>query len=89
MATRTVNAKDIVQDIRARMDRAALIEKYHLSANELVLLLKKLVELRVLAVSEAQEVVSRAGTKPAHVFECPECGTTDAAVWTNVPTAGP
>ncbi len=88
MAQRTVKAKEIVQDIRSGMDRAALLEKYHISAGELALLLKKLVELSALAPSEMEGIESQAGGAPAHVFECPECGTTDAADLDECPNCG-
>ena len=77
MAERTLKAKEIIQDIRSRMNRAALMEKYHISAGELSLLLRKLVKMRVLAQSEAAEIESQVGGASTHKFECPECGTTD------------
>ena len=61
MAQRTVKAKEIVQDIRSGMDRAALMEKHHISAGELAQLLKKLVELRALAPSEVEGIEPQAG----------------------------
>ena len=88
MAQRTVKAKEIVQDIRSGMDRAALTEKHHISAGELAQLLKKLVELRALAPSEVGGIESQAGGAPDHVFECPECGTTDAADLDECPNCG-
>ncbi len=88
MAQRTVKAKEIVQDIRSHMNRAALMEKYHISAGELALLLKKLVELRVLATSEVEGIASQTEAAPAHVFECPDCGTTDASDLDECPHCG-
>ena len=44
MAKRTINAKEILADIKAGMDNAALMEKYHLNDKSLQSVFKKLTD---------------------------------------------
>jgi hypothetical protein len=54
MDKRTIRAKDIVQDIRANMTDAQLMQKYQLSAKGLHSILKKLIEHNLLAESDLE-----------------------------------
>ena len=53
MAKKTINAKEILADIKAGMDNAALMEKYQLSEKGLQSLFKKLTDAGVLKRSRA------------------------------------
>jgi uncharacterized protein len=52
MTRAKINAKEILNDIRLGLDDASLMEKYHLSANHLQNLFRKLVQAGVLQQSE-------------------------------------
>ena len=51
-AKRTLNAKEIVNDIRSRMTDAELMAKYTLSARGLESVMKKLLEAKLITQSE-------------------------------------
>jgi hypothetical protein len=54
MEKRTIQAKEVVQDIRSHMTDAQLMEKYHLSAKGLRSVLKKLIEHNLISGSDLQ-----------------------------------
>jgi hypothetical protein len=68
MAKRTINAKEILADIKAGMDNAALMEKYHLTDKSLQSVFKKLTDTtdRQIAflqmVKEAKQRIERKGS---------------------------
>ncbi len=98
MAKRTINAKEILVDIKAGMDNAALMEKYQLSEKGLQSLFKKLVDAGVLKQreqdirpSEPEKVVEAAWkcsqcgkTQPKPFDQCPECGKIGSRVKTEL-----
>ena len=55
MAKKTINAKEILQDIKAGMKNRALMEKYRLSEKGLQSVVKKLVTLKAISHSELYE----------------------------------
>jgi hypothetical protein len=67
MAKRTINAKEIWADIKAAMDNAALMEKYHLTDKSIQSVFKKLTDVtnRQIAllqmVKEAKQRIEQKG----------------------------
>jgi transcription initiation factor IIE alpha subunit len=51
-AKRTINAKEVVRDIRSHMTDEELMEKYRLSARGLQSVLKKLLESKLITQAE-------------------------------------
>lgn len=83
----TVNAKEVLVDIRAGMDNVALGEKYKLSEAGLKSLFKKLVKAGLLKQSEMDErFAPPSASTPA--WECPACGTRSPETWDSCPRCG-
>ena len=87
MAKPTVNAKEVLEDIRAGMDNAALGEKYKLSEAGLESLFKKLVKAGLLKQSDMDKRFP--GQAPGAIaWKCPACGATSPQVWDSCPRCG-
>ncbi|MGO9568471.1 MAG: hypothetical protein ACLP5H_13105 [Desulfomonilaceae bacterium] len=76
MAKTTVNAREILADIKLGMDNTALMEKYQLSEKGLQSLFKKLTDAGVLKPKQGEpEERGSEPDKSVHVaWKCPACG---------------
>jgi|GEM_PF-1346393 len=74
MAKETINAKEILVDIKAGMDNAALMEKYQLSEKGLQNLFKKLEDAGVLKQREPEKRPSGPHKVIQYTWKCPACG---------------
>lgn len=84
MAKKTVNAREILKDIKAGMDNTALIRKYQLSEKGLHSVFKKLVDSGALKQEDLDSrLASHDGPPPAskpknsgapELHVCPKCG---------------
>ena len=88
MATRTIKVKELVKDIRSGMDRSELIGKYEMSDRELSSTLKKLVEAKVLVISELTRVIPGLAGMPGAGLKCPECGVLSPKDFHQCPACG-
>lgn len=55
MAKRKINAKELVEDVRAGMDDSAMMRKYNLSPEQLEMVFEKLVEADFITMQELYE----------------------------------
>jgi hypothetical protein len=76
MEKKTLNAKEVLDDIKAGMDEAALMEKYQLSEKGLQSLLKKLMHAGVLKPKKRgpEKPTSAPEKAVASAWKCPICG---------------
>jgi hypothetical protein len=76
MGAKTINAKEILADIKTGMDNSALIEKYGLSENGLQSLFRKLLDAGALKPKQAkvEKTSSDPGKTDEHVWKCSQCG---------------
>ncbi len=74
METKHVNVKEILVDIKAGMDNAALMEKYQLSEKGLQSLFEKLVEAGQLKQRELEKRPSEPHKVIQYTWKCPACG---------------
>jgi len=74
MEKRIVNAKQVLDDIRAGVDDAALMAKYQLSEKGLQSLFKKLVDGGVLKPEEVEKRTALPEKAVASTWKCPICG---------------
>jgi hypothetical protein len=80
MGKKTIDAKEILADIRTGMDNSTLIQKYGLSENGLQNLFKKLLNAGALKPKQAKEarISSNPGKTDEHVWKCSQCGEPQA-----------
>lgn len=74
MPKRTLNAKDVLDDIKAGLDNAALMGKYQLSEKGLESLFKKLKDGGVLKQEELEERTPKPEKAAETAWICPICG---------------
>ncbi len=74
MEKRTVNAKEVLDDIKAGLDDATLMGKYQLSEKGLQSLFKKLVDGGVLKQEELENRAPAPEKAAEAVWKCPICG---------------
>ncbi|MGO9568474.1 MAG: hypothetical protein ACLP5H_13120 [Desulfomonilaceae bacterium] len=102
MAKRTLDAKEILDDIKAGLDSTALMEKYQLSEKGLQSLFKKLMDAGVLkpkkgrldkptpapekAVASAWKCPICGNPQNTHYDKCPECSVIAARFQENIAT---
>jgi competence protein ComGC len=78
MAKRTINAKEILADIKAGMNDASLMEKYELSEKSLQSVFKKLIDAGHLKQKQAEPEQIQSETEQAteYIWKCSQCGRT-------------
>ncbi len=74
MEKRTLNAKEVLDDIKAGLDDAALMGKYQLSEKGLESLFKKLVDGAVLKQEELEKRTPAPEKAAEAAWVCPICG---------------
>jgi hypothetical protein len=87
MAKRTVDAKEILEDIKAGMDSTALMEKYQLSEKGLQSLFKKLKDAGVLKPKkrEPEKTTSAPQEDVSSAWKCPICGNPQTTQYNQCP----
>ncbi len=87
MAKRTVDAKEILEDIKAGMDSTALMEKYQLSEKGLQSLFKKLKDAGVLKPKkrEPEKTTSAPQEDVTSAWKCPICGNPQTTQYNQCP----
>jgi hypothetical protein len=87
MAKRTLDAKEILDDIKAGMDSTALMEKYQLSKKGLQSLFKKLMDAGVLKPKkrEPEESTPAPEEAAASTWKCPICGNPQTTQYNQCP----
>ena len=87
MEKRTVDAKEILDDIKAGMDSTALMEKYQLSEKGLQSLFKKLKDAGVLKPKkgEPEKTTSAPEEAVAGAWKCPICGNPQTTQYNQCP----
>jgi len=87
MAKRTLDAKEIVDDIKAGMDSTALMEKYQLSEKGLQSLFKKLINAGVLKPKKRgpKEATSAPEKAVSAEWKCPICGNPQSTQFNQCP----
>jgi hypothetical protein len=87
MAKRTVDAKEILDDIKAGMDSTALMEKYQLSKKGLQSLFKKLMDAGVLKPKKGgpEKSTSAPEKAVANAWKCPICGNLQTTQYNQCP----
>ncbi len=87
MAKKTLNAKEVLDDIKAGMDEAALMEKYQLSEKGLQSLLKKLMDAGVLKPKKRglKKTSSAPEKAVASAWKCPICGNPQTTQYNKCP----
>jgi hypothetical protein len=87
MAKRTVDAKEILDDIKAGMDSTALMEKYQLSEKGLQSLFKKLKDAGVLKPKKGgpEKAASAPEKAVANAWKCPICGNPQTTQYNKCP----
>jgi hypothetical protein len=87
MAKRTVDAKEILDDIKAGMDSTALMEKYQLSKKGLQSLFKKLMDAGVLKPKKREPEKSTPAPEEAvaSTWKCPICGNPQTTQYSQCP----
>ncbi len=73
MGNKTINVKEILADIKAGMDDAALKDKYQLSAQQLKTVFEELVKNGSLQVTELYNREPAGEKPPTTKWECPVC----------------
>jgi hypothetical protein len=87
MEKRTVDAKEILDDIKAGMDSPALMEKYQLSEKGLKSLFTKLKDAGVLKPKKGgpEETTSAPEKDVASAWKCPICGNPQTTQFNQCP----
>jgi hypothetical protein len=87
MAKKTVDAKEILDDIKAGLGSTALMEKYQLSEKGLQSLFKKLKDAGVLKPKKSapEETTSAPVQAVAGTWKCPICGNPQTAQYNQCP----
>ncbi len=88
MPKKTINAKEILADIKGGMDDSALMEKYQLSEKGLQSLFKKLVDAGVLKQREQDERPSEPEESGKYVWKCSQCGKSQPKPFDQCPECG-
>ncbi len=88
MAKKNINAKEILADIKAGMNNAALMEKYQLSEKGLQSLFKKLVDAGVLKQREQEKGSSEPEKLIEYAWKCPACGMPQTTPCDECPDCG-
>ncbi len=89
MEKRKLTARDILKDIRSGADDAALMKKYHLSAQGLQSVFSKLVKAAVVTEQELDERVPVSErTVELGLYVCPACGNIQGKEFTECPRCG-
>ena len=88
VAKRTISTKEILADIKAGMDDAALMEKYWLSGKTLQSLFKKLVDTGVLRQNDLEKRTLMSEKSYAIAWECPACGAPQTKAYDECPRCG-
>jgi hypothetical protein len=87
MEKRTLDAKEILDDIKAGMDSTALMEKYQLSKKGLQSLFKKLMDAGVLKPKKSgrEESTPAPEEAAASAWKCPICGNPQTTQYNQCP----
>jgi Mor family transcriptional regulator len=85
---KTIKAKELLEDIRAGLDDAELMEKYGFSAGGILKALNKLIWQGLMSPSEFTERRSLAKTVYMPVFECRSCGEVQFSKVEKCPSCG-
>jgi hypothetical protein len=87
MEKRTLDAKEILDDIKAGMDSAALMEKYQLSKKGLKSLFKKLMDAGVLKPKKGgpEKTTSAPEKAVTSAWKCPICGNPQTTQYNKCP----
>ena len=87
MEKRTLDAKEILDDIKAGMDSPALMEKYQLSKKGLQSLFKKLMDAGVLKPKKVgrEKSTSEPEKAVASAWKCPICGNPQTTQYNQCP----
>jgi hypothetical protein len=87
MAKRTVDAKEILDDIKAGLGSTALMEKYQLSEKGLQSLFKKLKDAGVLKPKkrEPEKTTSAPSEDVTSAWKCPICGNPQTTQYNQCP----
>jgi hypothetical protein len=87
MAKRTLDAKEILDDIKAGMDSTALMEKYQLSKKGLQSLFKKLMDAGVMKPKRGGQEESTPAPEEAvaSTWKCPICGNPQTTQYNQCP----
>jgi rubredoxin len=88
MAKRTMNAKELLADIKGGMDDAGLIEKYGLSGNLLQSVFEKLVNMGLLKRHDLEKRTLMSEKSIAIAWECPACGVPQTQSYDECPRCG-
>jgi hypothetical protein len=88
MSKPQLNAKEILQDMRSRMDDTALMAKYSLSAQGLQGVFKKLIAAGVLKQSELDNRTTAHELTANVVWKCPACGKPQPREFEECPDCG-
>lgn len=89
MEKRKITAREVLKDIRAGMDDAALMRKYQLSAQGLQSVLNKMVQAGIVTEEELDERVPLSErTVDIGLFICPACGNIQGREFIECPRCG-
>jgi hypothetical protein len=88
MPKRTINAKEILADIKMGLGNASLMEKYGLSEKVLQSVLKKLVDSGKLNQGELERRMAESETAIEYAWKCPACGKSQIRVYEECPDCG-
>lgn len=88
MAKRTMNAKEILADIKGGMDDAGLIEKYRLSGDLLQSVFEKFVDVGLLKRRDLEKRNLMSEKSIAIAWECPACGIPQPKAYDECPRCG-
>jgi rubrerythrin len=88
MAKRTMNAKELLADIKEGMNDARLMEKYRLSGDRLQIVFEKLVDMGLLKRHDLDKRAVMSEKCIAIVWECPACGVPQTQAYDECPRCG-
>jgi rubrerythrin len=88
MAKRTLNAKELLADIKEGMDDARLMEKYRLSGDRLQIVFEKLVDMGLLKRHDLDKRAVMSEKSIAIAWKCPACGVPQNQAYDECPRCG-
>jgi hypothetical protein len=88
MAKRTMNAKELLADIKGGMDDAGLMEKYRLSGDLLQSVFGRLVDMGLLKRHDLEKRTLMSEKSIAIAWECPACGVPQTQAYDECPRCG-
>ncbi len=88
MAKRTMNAKELLADIKGGMDDARLMEKYRLSRDLLQSVFEKLVDMGLLKRHDLEKRTLMSEKSIAIAWECPACDIPQPKAYDECPRCG-